>query len=237
MEPTADPQRRPRWQTYLLALIITATIFGTALAASAYFDSRRLAEVRATQDNISIDILSLETQFDLLAENSCKDIRENSVLSREIGTLGARVTYMENQTGIDQAELDRLKRYYSLLQIKDLLLMKEVSDKCGLDPVFILYFYSNKGDCPDCEQQGYALTALSQQYPQLRIYSFDYNLDLTALRTLIQINDVPAAFPALVIEDTVYTGFQSIAAIEEIVPELESLRATSTDGTPAAEQN
>ena len=231
MQPTADPQRRPQWQVYAMAFLITSAIFGTAFGASAYFDTRRIADVRATQDNISIDILSLETQFDLLAEHSCKDISENSILSKEIGTLGSRLSYMETQSSIDQEELQRLKRYYTLLQIKDLLLMKEVSNKCTLDPVFILYFYSNEGDCEECQEQGYVLTSLGEQYPKLRIYSFDYNLDLAALKTLTSIYNVTPDLPALVIDDKVYAGFQSIDDIKKISPELEKLRATSTAAT------
>ena len=82
MEPAAICALR--WSSYVVALLITAAIFATALYASDYFNNRRIAEIQATQSSISIDILSLETQFDLLAEHSCQDISENSVLSSEI---------------------------------------------------------------------------------------------------------------------------------------------------------
>ncbi len=67
MDGVVGGTRSVRWQTYVLALVITGAIFGTALYVSNYLNDRRLAEIRATQDNISIDILSLETQFELLA--------------------------------------------------------------------------------------------------------------------------------------------------------------------------
>jgi hypothetical protein len=224
--------RTARWQNYLVALLITALIFATALFASNFFNAQRVADIQATQDNISIDILSLETQFDLLAEHSCRDISENSVLSTEIQPLAQRLSYLEGQSNVNQEELTRLKRYYSLLQIKDLLLMREVADKCGLNSEFILYFYSNAGDCEDCLEQGYALTGLSEKYPALRVYSFDYNLDLAALRTLIEINDIERALPALVIDGTPRYGLHTIEDIERIVPELVAMArssATSTD--------
>src|SRR3989344_3849305 len=222
--------RRARWHNYAVALLITAAIFATAFWASTYFNGRRAAEIRTAQDSISIDILSLEPQFDLPAGHSCRDIAENSVLSKEIQPLGERLAYLEGQGNVDQDELVRLKRYYTLLQIKDLLLMQQVSRKCGLKPVFILYFYSNAGDCPECEEQGYVLTALSETYPSLRVYSFDYNLDLSALQTLVQIHDVGDTLPALVINDTVRYGFKKIEDIETILPQLAALKkdATST---------
>lgn len=234
-ERPSSPLRAARWRTYVIAFIITAAIFATALYASNYFNARRVAEIRAAQDSISIDILSLETQFDLLAEHACKDIRENSVLSRELRPLASRLSYIESQPNINTEELIRLKRYYSLLQIKDLLLMKRVAQKCSLEPVFILYFYSNKDDCKNCERQGYALTALNERYPQARIYSFDYHLDLAALDTLISINKVAPTLPALIIDDEVYYGYHSVANIEEIIPKIKDLRAlegaTTTDAT------
>lgn len=219
------------WKIYLVSFVITGALFGSAFYLSNYFNDQRVAQVRATQDNISVDILSLETQFDLLAEHSCRDISENSVLSRELQPLGERLGYLENSRGTDDQELLQLKRYYSLLEIKDILLMQKVSTKCHLKPVFILYFYSNKGDCSDCQNQGYVLTALSEKYPTLRVYSFDANLDLSALTALKSINDVGTTFPALVIKDETYSGFKGMTDIEKILPELAKLQKTATSTT------
>lgn len=227
MEDPVVNTRAANWRSYVFAFLITALIFATALYASNYFNNRRMADIQATQDNISIDILSLETQFDLLAEHSCQDISENSVLSTEIQPLAQRLSYLETQSTVNQDELMRLKRYYTLLQIKDLLLMQQVAEKCRLKPVFILYFYSNKGDCEGCEQQGYVLTGLAQKYPQLRIYSFDYNLGLSALQTLIDINDVRDELPALIIGNKVYYGLHTMADIEKIIPNIAKLATTT----------
>lgn len=224
--------RTARLGSYIVAFLITALIFATALYASNYFNNRRIADIQATQDNISVDILSLETQFDLLAEHSCQDISENSVLSSELRPLAQRLSYLESQPGVNSSELSRLKRYYTLLQIKDLLLMQQVAKKCNLKPVFILYFYSNKGDCNDCEQQGYVLTGLSEKYPALRVYSFDYNLGLSALQTLIDINDVKDDMPALVLNGRTFYGLKTMDDIEKILPELKKLQvSTSTAAT------
>ncbi len=223
---------RARWGNYAVAFVITALIFATALYASNYFNHRRIADIRATQDTISTDILSLETQFDLLQESSCQDITESTTLTSELTSLGNRLSYMEAQGTHNQEEVTRLKRLYSLLEIKDYLLMKQVATKCDLKPIFILYFYSNKGDCTECEKQGYVLTSLSESYPQLRIYSFDYNLDVSALQTLISIDNVGSTLPALLINGKASYGFQSVEDIGKILPQLATLKtATSTDAT------
>lgn len=228
MDPIVNT-RAARYGSYVIAFLITAFIFGTAFAASSYFNQKRIAEVRAAQEDISANILSLETQFDLLSKRSCTNISENTILPKVLASLGQQLSYLEQNAKSSSEEVSRLKRMYSLFEIKDYLLMKEIARRCGLNPVFILYFYSNKGDCTECENQGYVLTALAQEYPQLRIYSFDYNLDDGALQTLIDTERVGPTLPALVIEGKLYTGLYDLDGLRKILPEFVTTRkATST---------
>ena len=215
---------------YLFAFLITAIIFVLAFLASNYLNEARISEMRSIQDQISIDLQSSETQFDLLGQVSCEDLG-NSALSKELNSIADQLSYMEQNRGVDDPEVTTLKQYYSILQIKDYILMQRIGDKCDVKPIFILYFYSNQGDCPECERTGYVLTQMRQDYPELRIYSFDYNLNLSALRTLISLYDVKNTLPAMVLNGKVYYGFQSTDDIERIIPEIKALRATSTSAT------
>ncbi len=221
--------RKLNIRKYVTAFVITAAIFATAMFINNFFNDRRTEQIRDIQDGISIDILSLETQFELLAERSCKDIAENTVLSLELASLARKLSYMEKSLGTDNPEVIQLKRFYSLLEIKDLLLMKRVAEKCDLEPVFLLYFYSNDDDCKDCRRQGYVLTELAKKYPKLRIYSFEYNLDLAVVKTLISLREVKGELPAIVIEDDVYNGYKSVEEIEEIIPQLAELKAADEE--------
>ena len=217
---------------YFYVFLITSLIFFTAFFASNYFNGKKAAEIKSIENGIAIDILSSETQYALLAESSCNNIG-TSVLSEELGSLGEKLAYAEESRGADNPEVRALKKSYSLLLIKDYLLMKQITKKCNLDPVFILYFYSNEGDCPNCVREGYVLTRLREKYPTLRIYSFDYNLDLSAVKTLISIKKIKNDLPALVINDASYYGFRSVEDIEKIIPELAALAATTTATTTA----
>ncbi|MEO8638099.1 MAG: hypothetical protein ABI430_04335 [Candidatus Taylorbacteria bacterium] len=217
------------WKKYLIVFLITAIIFYTAIILSSYFNNKRVVNVRTIEDKISIDILSSETQFSLLAESSCKEVN-TSFLFQELNSLAEKIEYNErNLSGSD--EIVSLKKYYSILEIKDYLLMKKVSERCGLTPVFILYFYGSEEKCPDCVKEGYVLSELREKHPELRLYSFDYNLDFSALRALISIYKVPDSLPALVIGEKVYTGFKSLEDIGKIEPALKEKIATSTSAT------
>ncbi len=208
------------WKKYAYTFLITAAIFATAILASDFLNQKKLNEIKNIESAISVDILSSETQFSLLSELSCRDIN-SSFLSREIATLGDKLSYTEEARGSDNEEVLNLKKYYSLLQIKDFLLLQKVKERCGSNAMSIIYFYSNEeGECEQCLKEGFVLTKLRQDYPDLRVYSFDYNLDLSALKTLISIYNVRLELPALIINDRVYYGFKDVEAIKEVIPEL-----------------
>lgn len=216
---------------YIFTLAITTAIFATAFFASTYFSNKRVENVKSIQDNIAIDILSSETQFDLLKEVPCSNVN-GSILSLELSTLGDKLSHTENERGSKDDDIIYLKKYYSLLEIKDYILSKKLVEKCGAakKPVFIMYFYSNKGSCPQCEKTGYVLTRLKELYPELRVYSFDYDLDLAAIDSLKTIYRVGNALPALVIEDKTYVGFQTLEQLDALLPDTLKT-ATSTQAT------
>ena len=225
-------------QKYFFAFVITVVIFATAFYIEAQLDAQRIAEIRTAEQSVSTDILSSETQFALLGSLDCKTISENPILSGELNSLASRLSFTEENLGTSNPEVINLKSQYSLLEIKDYLLMEQVSKKCGKKPVFILYFYSNAGDCHDCGSAGDVLTYLRDQYPDLRVYSFDYNLNLSALKTLASLRHVEAKLPAFIINDRppVY-GFKTFDEMQKIIPELKTLGTStprSASSTPSS---
>jgi hypothetical protein len=207
------------WKKYLIVFFITIFLFVTAIYLSNYFGEKKVNQLKSIQDKIAIDILSSETQFSLLSELSCKNI-SNSVLSGELGELGQKLEWGQNNIVGTTEELSYLKKYYSLLQIKDYLLMKRVSTRCGVKSAFILYFYTTAENCSECEKEGIVLSSLRDKYPELRVYSFDYSTDLSAVKSMLDIYKIEdTKLPALVIEDDVLTGFRPIEELEAKIKE------------------
>ena len=213
-----NDREKTDWLKYLYTFLITALIFITAIYISNYFSDKKLSQLKTMEDKVSLDILSSETQFSLLAEASCKDISGNS-LSMEVGQLGDKLAYTEGKIDPNDPDFQSLKTYYSLLEIKDYLLMKQISVKCKDKPVFILYFYSNQGSCTDCQNEGYVLTKLHEMYPQIRIYSFDYDFNIPTINTLKSIYNIKDELPAMFIDGNVQYGIKSIDDIKKIIPE------------------
>ena len=202
------------------------SIFIGGIWLSNYLSNKKIDQLKNIESNISVDLMSSETQFSLLEELSCKDV-STTVLSSELNSLADKITFSENNIGNDDTNVVSLKKYYSLLEIKDYLLMKKITDRCGQKSIFILYFYKND-KCDDCTKQGYVLTTLREKYPNLRVYSFDYNLDISSIKAMVSIYKVPDNLPAIVINGKVYSGFKTVEDIEKTFPELESIKAPVT---------
>jgi hypothetical protein len=207
------------WKKYIIAFFITSAVFLSAIGLSNYFNNKKLNQLKNIQDTIAVGLLSSEVQYSLIQEESCANTTE-SALSPDLNSLTQKIEYGERSNIGNTEELLNLKKNYSLLEIKDYLLMKRIAERCNMKSVFVLYFYKTV-DCTDCEKQGYALTALREKYPGLRVYSFDYGLNLSAIETLIRIYKIKdTELPALVSGGKVYTGFQSVEDMEKLIPKL-----------------
>jgi len=227
---------RPDWMKYAFAFLITAAIFATAFYISTLFDHARVASIQTTEDKISIDILSLETQFDLVSDVSCSALENHTVLPSEINTLASRLASAEQSLGDNNEQVIQLKEQYSLLEIKDYLITERVKERCGAAkaPVSVLYFYSNEGNCTSCQDAGFALDALREEFPSLRVYSFDYNLPLGAEETLISLLKLEPKPPVFVIDGVTHYGFDTLDALRRYLPQqLLDEEASSTAATTA----
>ncbi len=224
------------YSRYIISLLITVAIFSTAFYISNYFSNKRVDIVKNIQENIAIDILSNETQFDLLGQVSCSNLGDN-VLSSVLTELGNKLSRAEADLGINNPEVKYLKKYYSLLEIKDYLLSQRLSEKCSnKKSVAIIYLYSNVS-CSDCAKQAAALNKLREVYPGLRVYTFDYDIDLSAVETLKKIFKLKGEFPIIITNDNVFYGLQDFDKLESYLPtafkdkEIQNATTTATTTT------
>ncbi len=210
---------------YIAAFLITSAMFLAAFGVNYLFDKKRLSVLQGMEERLALDILSLETQFDLFDAVSCNQLEENNPITAELSELGTKLAFMEGELGADDPRVVQLKKTYTLLSIKDLILLQRVKKRCNVGPIPLLYFYSNKpGACPDCQRQGYVLTRLARAFPEVRIYSFDYDLPLSALQTLKAIMKTSPPLPVLQMEGRMLHGFHSFDDLIRQFPSLERLQ-------------
>jgi len=216
---------------YAYVFLITVGIFAVIYLASEFLYSQRITQVKTIEDTISRSIIESEIQYALLADASCEtDETSNPALVGEINTLAKKLAYLEDQRGTIDPEVISLKKYYSLLLVRDYLFTRERATLCNVRPLTVFYFYSNEGNCDDCKKEEFVLTSLREEYDNLRIYAFDYNLGLSAIDTLKSIYKLEDRFPVLVINRKAHYGFKTREDILDLVPELKYM-STSTSAT------
>ena len=205
------------YKKYLLVFVMTCGIFYLAFLIAGRFDQRQVSELRNLENKISQNILSAEIEFELWRESNCASLH-TSPLAPELRQLAEKLSYLEENFGKNDANLNDLKKTYSILQAKDMLLTKRASERCVEKPFALIYFYSNLGDCKDCEKQGREITKLTENYPNLRTYVFDTNLDLKIIGTLKRIYKIDQNLPAIVLGEKTLSGFHDLESLEKSLP-------------------
>ena len=214
-------KKRPPFHTqkYIITFLISVIVFASGFLISDYFNNWRFSEINRAKQDFQVQVFSLETQLSYFKDILCADINED-ILTHELHLIGEKLQFMENDLGKNHPEVKHLKQYYTLLQIRHYQSSQRLNERCNLNLVHILYFYADRRACPDCQKQGEVLSYLRQKYPLLRIYSFDYQLDLPSLAivrprglTMPQDNYLPI----IVIENQSLYGFKTIEEIEKIL--------------------
>ncbi|MEA3430722.1 MAG: hypothetical protein U9R08_05595 [Nanoarchaeota archaeon] len=202
---------------FVTVFAVTTLIFIIGIFLGTSITSIKLDKITDMQDDLKIHTMSVEMQYEILLEDVCKAVNSSS-LTDELNAIGERLVFMENELGWDDVNVIRLKEFFSLLEIRHWLLIRKNEDFCGGTLKPILFFYSNKGDCPKCEQQGFVLTNFKRNHPEARVYHFDINIDNPALDTLKELYNIQYA-PAIVFDEESYHGFMVKDKLEDILNE------------------
>jgi hypothetical protein len=89
--------------------------------------------------------------------------------------------------------------------------------RCDLDYTLVIFFYSNSPEnIEESEKQGFVLDYLRKKYGNIKIYSFDADLDMNIIKLLMEINEIDIV-PSTVIDDKVYAGFHEKEELNEVL--------------------
>lgn len=229
------PQQEVGLKKPLLVLFLTIGLFTVAFLASQYVYSVRTSTVKDIESNINRQILESEIQYQLLSDAACDDPDSANIMNSEINRLAMKLETLESQRGIKDPEVTALKKNYTLLLVKNYLLLRERSIRCGDQYATIIYFYSTKDACPDCEKTGLVLSDLRKTYDRVHVYAIDYDLGLPAIETLKSIYRLEGnKLPALVVNRKAYYGFKTKEDIINIFPSNVELMTPPKTATSTA---
>lgn len=200
---------------FLAAFFLTAFIFLLIIVINNYFNEAKLNQLNSLYNDVRIDVLDAEVQYGVLSENPCLALNF-APMTDELFELGGKLTGMEERLGKENKQVLDLKKYYSIIEARQWLFLKQASKECKINATPILFFYSNKQDCELCEQQGFVLNYIRKSIPDVYIYSFDTNLDISAIRALKLTYNITEV-PSIVIKNRAYAGFKDSDKITELL--------------------
>jgi thiol-disulfide isomerase/thioredoxin len=119
---------------------------------------------------------------------------------------------------------DIITRRYLLDNLRYWLLAKESKERCNLDIVPILYFYSS--ECPSCPNQGTILTYFKKVFGE-QVLVFPINLDFRDQETMVEIvvsQFNVTRYPTVVIDNNKYEGVVLRDQLQKII--CNSLRSS-----------
>ena len=207
------------YSKFLIAFSLTLCIFLIGVIVGNYMLSYKMNKFSDYEQDLKIDLLASEIEDRIIKEAGCNATGQLQ-LTESLYDLSAKLGYLENQLGWDNPQVWRMKKYYSLLQLRHWIYISAINEKCGFNYTTILYFYSNKGDCQSCESQEYVHNHLKKKHNNTFIYSFDINIDNAALSTIKQIYGVKTT-PTLVINKISTSGFKDLGEIEKLLENSE----------------
>jgi len=190
---------------YLSVFALTTLIFIVGILIGNYFSGQKLKQIDQIGQNLKTDTIAMELQYDLIAEDPCSHVN-STPLADELYDMASKLDYMENRLGEDDTGVIDIKRQYSLLEMRHWLFMKKTIKECDQKNGLILFFYSSEKTCPKCKEQGFILTWARKNYADVYVYSFDYNIDNVALKTLKDIYHVNNT-PAVIINTKTFNRF------------------------------
>ncbi len=117
--------------------------------------------------------------------------------------MGSLVGILEERFGRYDEKVLKQKEIYSMLEVQHFLLIKENNLQCEIKTPIILFFYSNEeSDLDESEELGELLGVIYRRNPDIKIYSFDINLNSDLIKMLKDKYGVKEPLTVVINEET-----------------------------------
>jgi hypothetical protein len=206
----------------IAAFFITIAIFLSFIALGNAMDNEREQfineETQKTYNSLNemqTFLLMSETYGDRMAclasENKLKDLDET------VWNLGIKLDQYRSASEefVKSPFYKEQKVTFNENEVFYMMLLQKLKTTCSYDQVIMAYFYSNKEDCPKCDDQAFVLTDVNDDLDQeVSIFSYDTDLNITTVTLLQEYYNV-TELPCVVIEGEAFCGIRDRTFILE----------------------
>ena len=198
---------------YLIAAVLAFLIFSFGLSLGIILDQARANWAERVTKEQETDYTSLQIQYlylgSLLDSNeSCSVLRV--ALGESIKELSKSLDSLSNyqeDAKLNKQEFKMLERKYTLDNIRYWMFARKTREKCSIDIVDVLYFYSGRY-CDRCPDQGTILSYFKRRFEE-RLLIFPIDVDIEENEPMITILKGQyniTRYPTLIIGDEKYEG-------------------------------
>jgi len=198
---------------FTAAIALTCLIFIGGILIGISITKSKTDDIANMKQQLELELSQLDLEDKIISDN-CIDPK---LLVEKLDDLSARLTYLEAQYAKNDPKIIELKEPYTLLEIRHYLRMKQMNEICDSNYTLILFFYSNDPENKDnSEKQGFVLDYLRSKYENVKIYSFDSDLNMSIIQTLKEANQITIT-PSTVIDGKVYAGFHDKDELTSVI--------------------
>lgn len=210
-------RRKPlQKKRYIFALVVSLFLFSFGFLLGYWTVDAKINFVIDSSSDLKLDSLDFDVQKDFLDIYPC-DFFSTKYLESNLAAMESDLKKIEASASPDNERLIYMKSYYSLLELKHWMFLSKFNEMCNQDYTFIFYFYSNNEYvCSDCVVQGYLLDKIREQYPNIKIYSFDASVEIPSVQMLREKYNI-TSLPSIVVNDKLYEGYASYDILVDIV--------------------
>ncbi|HIH37804.1 hypothetical protein J4460_00195 [Candidatus Woesearchaeota archaeon] len=209
-------RERFRSSRYVAAAVITVLVFLLGVLLGLVIENERVTAIQRQNHQQQIEFSSLQLQYQyvdqLSLEQNCPALLkafDRAVESLENSRLKLEY-YTQNANTINKQDFEAMEGEYTLAQVRFWLFAKRSKQICNNDIVPIIYFFSTKKECPDCDQQAFILTYLKKLLDdKLLNFALDGRREDEPMITILKSSYNVTSYPTIIIGDRVYEGFVS----------------------------
>lgn len=200
---------------YVVAGVITFVIFILGVLLGLVVENLRVDYITQREYRQRIDYESLQLQYMYMSR--LKDAKDCTGLSETLGlysknleSIRLRIEEYEKDSLIKRSDFSRLKREYTIAQLRYWLLHEEIDSICELDSTTIIYFYTDEEICPDCSSQAFILTYLKKMFgSKLLNFAIDEGFEQEPMINVLKSNYNITEYPSLIVNNKLYSGLTS----------------------------
>ncbi len=203
------------WTKVLLTFLIATFLFFFGFFIGYLTQALLKSSTISIQDTAKTEILNLETLSMLESQYPCESYVVDTLTDR-LDYVGGLISTLEERQGKTNTDVLELKKLYSILEVRHMLLVNDKNKQCNANYSIFLYFYSNDPTCKTpTDETAFVFTYLRRKFDTVRVYSFDKQLNSDLVKALLSHYQIDNSCSSVVFDGKTYNGYPARTSFYE----------------------